>query len=177
MQLQSQNATHLTCLSSCAFVETSNFGSSRQLCVPFAGQFGDRGKTEVNRLLQEGGSVQYWVANTHWWFLRQPAPGCTTEELYAQVLAVQDNFYDCVGMLIIGRRHYSHQLLDKRRFLFLQGSYDRMSAPATSQHKWSGMELLLDPTHHGKIFCHGMFVKEAADFLGFGLNYTGKPLH
>ena len=131
----------------------------------------------MNRLLQEGGTVQYWVANTQWLFLRQPAPGCTVEELYAQVQTLEHKFYDFVGAVIISPPEYPYQLFNKSRFLFLQGNYAKIASPVTSKHKWSGMELLLDPVHHGKIFCHSILVKNSIHFIGFGLNYTGKHLH
>ncbi|DBA84447.1 TPA: hypothetical protein ACH3X1_006080 [Trebouxia sp. C0004] len=45
---------------------------------------------------------------------------------------------------------YSGRLLEDERFLFLQENYPKIASLPHPSRKWSGMELLLDPHHHGK---------------------------
>lgn len=106
-------------------------------------------------------------------FERAFAPGCTIPELHVTVQPGSDIF-DFVGIAVTAESKYSGRLLEEDRFLFLQGCYDKIgSAPDSSRH-WSGMELLLDPRHHGKIFNHGIFMQDAPAYMEFGMNYTGK---
>ena len=117
--------------------------------------------------------VKYYIANTVWSFVREPAPECEVAELYAKIKASGNRFHDYVGVLIVTGQNYSQQLLDEGRFLSLQGQYDWIASPSTAGQQWSGMELLLGAEHHQKIYCHGIFVANCISYDGFGLNYTG----
>lgn len=80
-------------------------------------------------------------------------------------------------MAVMSTPNYRGRLLDVGRFLLLQGQYNKISAPPLpSGSSMSGMELLLDQRHHGKVFIKGIFVAEASTYKAFGINYTGKLL-
>lgn len=70
--------------------------------------------------------------------------------------------------------NYSGRLLEVIRFLFLQGQYDKIASAPVPSCKWSGMEILLDVCHHGKVFIHSIFVMDAPTYKEFGINYTNK---
>lgn len=56
-------------------------------CDTGPGQFGEGAKVEINRLIQEGCSVQYWTGNAAWTFGRRVAQGCSVPELHVVVEA------------------------------------------------------------------------------------------
>ena len=138
-----------------------------------AGQFGEGAKVEINRLLQEGCTVKYWTGNANWTFKRLPAPGCTIPELHVQVRP-GPKLYKFVSILIIAPSSYPQRLLEVETFLFLQGDYRKVASMMYPDRPWTGMELLLDQIHWGKVFIHGIYVSEAESYKQFGLNYTGR---
>ena len=138
-----------------------------------SGQFGEGAKVEINRLVQEDCTVKYWTGNAAWTFGRRTAQGCTIPELHVTVQPGPVSF-DFVGIAVAANSSYSGQLLDVSKFLFLQGSYDKIASMPIPSWKWSGMELLLEPQHHAKVFIQGIFVANAPSYKGFGINYTGK---
>lgn len=140
-----------------------------------AGQFGEGAKVEINRLVQEGCSVTYCTGNAKWTFERLVAPGCTIPELHVRVQPGPDLF-DFVGIAVVAKLSNSGRLLEDDRFLFLQGNYSKIASLPHASRKWSGMELLLDPHHHGKVFIQSIFVTDAPTYKEFGINYTGKRL-
>ena len=137
-----------------------------------AGQFGEGAKVEINRLVQEGCTVRYWTGNATWTFGRVAAPGCTIPELHVRVQPGQE-LYDYVGIAITADSSYQGRLLEIEKFLFLQGNYSKLASNSYPDRPWSGMELLLDQTHWGKVFIHGIYIQEAETYKQFGLNYTG----
>lgn len=101
---------------------------SSGLCVvyqnleyPSSGQFGEGAKVEINRLIQEGSTVEYCTGNAAWTFGRTTTQGCTVPELHVTVQPGPD-LYDFVGIAVTAQNSYSDQLLDVSKFLFLQGS-------------------------------------------------------
>ena len=128
---------------------------------------------EINRLVQEGCTVRYWTGNATWTFERITAHCCSIPELHV-IVQPGPEVFDFVGIAIVASVNYASQLLDTARFLFLQGAYDRIASIPQSSRKWSGMELLLEERHVGKMFIQSIFVAEAPKYKGFGINYTGK---
>lgn len=126
---------------------------------------------EINRLVQEGCTVRYWTGNATWTFDRMAAPGCTIPELHVRVQPGQE-LYDFVGIAITAKPTYPGRLLEVERFLFLQGNYIKLASNSYPNRRWTGMELLLDPSHWGKVFIHGIHIAEAWSYKQFGLNYT-----
>lgn len=108
-----------------------------------------------------------------WRFERRTSPGCTIPELHVKVQPGSDCF-EFVGIAIMTSSSYAGHLLENDRFLFFQGSYGKLASVPTASKKWSGLEILLDEPHHGKVFIHSIFVVNAPTYKGFGLNYTGK---
>ena len=70
----------------------------------------------------------------------------------------------------------SGRLLEEERFLFLQDDNEKIASASIPSRDWSGLELLLDPRHHGKVFIQSIFVMDAPTYKGFGINYTGKAI-
>ena len=138
-----------------------------------AGHFGEGAKVEINRLVQEDCTVQYWTGNAAWTFDRRCAEGCTKEELHVIVTPGQE-LYDFVAVAVIAESSYKGRLLEQDRFLFLQGDYHKFSSPALDAQSWSGLELLIEEAHWGKAYLHGILVANAPTYTRFGLNYTGK---
>ena len=141
--------------------------------APGAGQYGEGAKVEINRLIGEGCTVKYWTGNAAWTFDRRPTPGCSIPELHVTVQP-GGNVYDFVSIAIIAEPGYRGNLLETDNFLFLQGSYSKLASQMRPDMKLSGMELLLDQPHWGKVFIHGIFVTKAPFYKLFGLNYTGE---
>jgi len=123
--------------------------------------------------VQEGCTVTYWTGNATWTFKRLTAQGCTIPELHVTVQPGPDTF-DFVGIAIVAKSSYKGRLLETDRFLFLQGDYPSFASRVLPSRAWSGMELLLDQRHFGKVFIQGIFVAKAPSYKKFGLNYTGK---
>ena len=145
----------------------------QNLECPSSGQFGEGAKVEINRLIQEGCTVRYWTGNAAWTFGRTTAQGCIIPELHVTVQPGPDLF-DFVGIAVAANSSYSDQLLDVSKFLFLQASYEKIASMPIPTWRWSGMELLLEPRHHAKVFIQGVSVADAPSYKGFGINYTGK---
>ena len=139
----------------------------------FTGQYGEGAKVEINRLVQEGCKVKYHTGNATWTFERLKTPGCTMPELHVRVQP-GEQLYDCVCIAIVTGPQYKGRLLELDRFLFLQGPYSHLASRVLPNQQWSGMELLLDQSHWGKVFIHGIFVAKASKYKEFGLNYTGE---
>ena len=139
------------------------------------GQFGEGAKVEINRLVQEGSSVTYCTGNATWTFERLVSPGCTIPELHVRVQPGSDLF-EFVGIAVVAKPSYSGRLLEDERFLFLQENYPKIASLPHPSRKWSGMEILLDPRHHGKVFVQSIYVADAPTYKEFGINYTGKHL-
>lgn len=138
-----------------------------------AGHFGEGAKVEINRLVQEGCTVTYCTGNAIWMFERAVAPGCTIPELHVKIHPGLDTF-DFVGIAITAKYNYSGRLLEDERFLFLLRHYNKIASAPVPSRDWSGMELLLDPCHHGKVFVQSIFVMDAPTYKEFGIKYTGR---
>ena len=152
---------------------TACFASHVAIFQHVAGQFGEGAKVEINRLVQEDCTVNYCTGNAIWTFERFPAPGCTIPELHAKVQPALDLF-DFVSISVEAKPSYLGHLLEDESFLFLQGSYAKIASVPCSSRNWSGMELLLDQRHHGKVFIQSVLVTDAPTYKKFGINYTGK---
>lgn len=149
-------------------------GRSRQSMTD-AGQFGEGGKVEINRLVQEGCTVKYWTGNATWTFARLTAPGCTKPELHVTVQPGQE-VYHFVGIAISATPTHQQRLLQVDQCLFLQGNYSKIASEVNPKRRYTGMELLLDQSHWGKVFVQGMYVVDEETYKQFGLNYTGRSL-
>ncbi|KAL0040317.1 hypothetical protein WJX77_003270 [Trebouxia sp. C0004] len=68
---------------------------------------------------------------------------------------------------------YSGRLLEDERFLFLQENYPKIASLPHPSRKWSGMELLLDPHHHGKVFIQSIYVTDAPTYQDWGSTTQG----
>jgi hypothetical protein len=69
--------------------------------------------------------------------------------------------------------HELGTLVNPKNYLFFQWDYERFSCPSTSKNTISGLEVLCDTDHFGRMYVSGMFVMEAPKLEGMGLNYVG----
>ena len=117
--------------------------------------------------------MKYCTGNAVWTFERAVAPGCTIPELHVNVQPGPNRF-EFVSIAVMARSDYPGRLLEVERFLFLQGHYNKIASASVASRHWSGLELLLDPRHHGKVFIQSIFVMNVPTYKEFGINYTGK---
>ncbi len=152
-----------------------------------AGYFGDGVKAEINCLLRAGASVEYRTGNVLWTFQYLCASGHEQRELH--IISSRQSDASCgnitMTISVPAKSRQKAPSLNLRSYLFFQGSYSALTWPVSSRAREvkvrhsgiSGLEILPDPEHHGRVFVHGMPVMHKKTSLkGFGLNYLGEPL-
>ncbi|KAL0228432.1 hypothetical protein RCL1_004575 [Eukaryota sp. TZLM3-RCL] len=133
-----------------------------------AGHFGDGLKPEINRLLACGAHFKI-VTGCHVWSFYHDEKDSLMCDIYKN-----SRFTNApIGTLIhISNIQDPKIVIDIPRYLFLQSEADlgvviRFSVP----EKNFQIQILMEERFHGKIFLHGIFVKEANPKFAFGVDY------
>lgn len=73
---------------------------------------------------------------------------------------------------IRGPASLAYLRVDPSQFLFLQPAYLQYSEPPSSR-ELSGLEILREAQHAGRVYAHGILIREYSELKGFGINYLG----
>jgi hypothetical protein len=178
------------------------FGHSSRKSMEYAGCFGEGMKVEVNRLASSGVDVRYVTAGTVWRFHHPPTdphgePG-PNDAFVTDISPVTSPDHHLPPLLrdVVGAELYNpgdtyvclsglrEPLLKTADFLFLQPGADGMcEVPwvlprgpilAVRADNVPPLRVLLGEEHAGRIYAHGIFVRDAReDIPGFGLEFGG----
>jgi hypothetical protein len=125
---------------------------------------------EINCLLREGFSVQYITGQTTWSF-RHELDGLGQIPVLNLISEIVPEYEPETVMRISGP--HEGTLVNPKNYLFFQRDYKCFSCPSTSKDTISGLEVLCDADHFGRMYVSGIFVMEAPKLKGMGLNYVG----
>ena len=145
-----------------------------------AGQFGEGVKVEINRLIQDGCTVEYRTGSMLWQFFNQREHSRSQQDLLHMRSVAQSTSQPDTSMIIwapasSSLRPHEYLDLDETQFLFLRPAYDSYRCVAKDYGLKSafGMEILYDERDVGKLFVRDIYVCTEPKLKGLGLNYLG----
>jgi hypothetical protein len=134
------------------------------------GFFGEGVKVEINCLIRAGMSVRYRTGQTIWSF-RHETDGLGEKPVLCLISKIVHYYEPSTTMQIYGPHNGPFVNMDN--YLFFQPGYDCFSCPSTSTSSVSGLEILCEARHFGRVYVSGIFVMAAPRLERIGLNYVG----